>query len=329
MDKTCFPVRYSQLDPRALRLELQKRYDIDEILSCQLYDYGLNDIYIVKSEEFICYLRISLTGTHEKHDYEEEVSIINTLCNNNIKVASPVICKDGSYVWEINAPEGMRYAVLFEEARNTPSNDEVKKAYNLGRLLAQLHEISDESEFVVSRKPIDLDCLASDPLILIYPYLKHRHDDYCFLKNAAEKLCNFINENLSYEKPYYGFCHGDIHSGNVFFDNDNPKVFDFDCMGYGWRSYDICVFAWNETGRDKEYIEKEPWKAFLEGYNGIRKLSEIELSAINAFAALRELWLMGLHADVMERNAGCCWYNDGYFDFRIGLFKLWYNRFIS
>jgi hypothetical protein len=36
---------------------------------------------------------------------------------------------------------------------------------------------------------------------------------------------------------------------------------------------------------------------------------------------------MGLHADLIERNNDYCWYNDGYFDYRIGNFKLWYNRF--
>lgn len=99
-------------------------------------------------------------------------------------------------------------------------------------------------------------------------------------------------------------------------------------MGYGWRAYDICVYAWNETLDDEKYIEKEPWNSFLDGYSSIRKLSEIELSSIPVFAALRELWLLGLHTDVIKRNAGCSWYNDSYFDRGISIFKLWYERAI-
>jgi Ser/Thr protein kinase RdoA (MazF antagonist) len=324
-----FPVRYSQLDSNALKEELIHRYGFDQTLRCKMYDYGLNDIYIVKLDDIVYYLRVSLAGIHEKHDYEEEITSINTLYQNNIPVAAPVICKDGQYIWEINAPEGKRYAVLFEEAKKLPSNNNEKKAFNLGQTLARLHSVADINNFTVSRAPIDTIQLAKKPLKLIYPYLKHRQADYDFINTAAEKLCTYIEKNLSMEKPYYGYCHGDIHSGNVFFNGDNPVIFDFDCMGYGWRAYDICVFAWNETGGDENYIEKEPWKAFLDGYNSIRKLSETELEAINAFAALRELWLMGLHADVIERNAGCCWYNDGYFDFRLKLFKLWYHRFTT
>lgn len=322
-----FPVRYSQLDPNAIRVELIQRYGFDKQLICNFYDNGLNDIYIVKLEKLVYYLRVSLAGIHKKYDYEEEITAINILNQNNIKVAAPVKCNDGQYIWEINAPEGIRYAVLFEEAKNFPSDNHEKKAFNLGQMLAKLHKVADANNFTVSREPIDITQLAKRPLKLINPYLTQRQADYDFIKDAAEKLCLYIEKNLSHEKPYYGFCHGDVHSGNVFFNGDNPTIFDFDCMGYGWRAYDICVFAWNETGSDENYIQKEPWTAFIEGYNSIRKLSKIELEAINAFAALRELWLMGLHADVIEKNAGCCWYNDNYFNFRINLFKLWYHRF--
>lgn len=325
MNNTYFPVRYSQLSPDALKEELLKRYDLAENLSCRLFDSGINDIYIIKTDEDTFYLRITQAGKYSKIDYEEEVLIINTLCKNGIRAAAPMCCKDGNYIWEINAFEGVRYAVLFNEAKNKPSEDNVKKHYNLGRMLAQIHAISDEKNFKVSRVPIDLMQLAYNPLEKVKPYLEHRKVDYDFLKDATDKLSKFV-EQIGYEKPYYGYCHGDIHSGNVFFNEDEPMVFDFDCMGYGWRAYDICVYAWNETAGDETYIEKEPWKVFLEGYNSVRQLNEHELLAIHAFGALRDLWLMGLHVDVIEKNAGCSWYNDGYFDFRINIFKLWYER---
>lgn len=44
-------------------------------------------------------------------------------------------------------------------------------------------------------------------------------------------------KNLQAENPYYCFCHGDIHRGNVFFCDTTPRIFDFDCMGKGYRMY--------------------------------------------------------------------------------------------
>jgi Ser/Thr protein kinase RdoA (MazF antagonist) len=329
MNNKIINVRHSQLCPEAIKEFVLNKYELDEPLSCKLYDSGLNDIYIISANEKVFYLRVSLTAIHTRTDYDEEINIINILSENGINVAKPILCRDGNFIWEINAPEGLRYAILFTEAKNLPSDNKVSGLNNLGVMVAKLHIIADEKKFTVSREPIDLIQLIKKPLDNIQPHLEKRPDDFKYLESSAEKLGVYINENLSKEKPYYGYCHGDIHSGNVFFEGENPKLFDFDCMGYGWRAYDICVYLWNKTFGEEKYIESKEWQAYLDGYNSIRQLDEIELKSINAFTALRELWLMGLHADVIERNAGCSWYNNGYFDYRIGNFKLWYERFMK
>lgn len=64
------------------------------------------------------------------------------------------------------------------------------------------------------------------------------------------------------------------------------------------------------------------------GLGWSKKAPENETSkeAIPAFAALRELWMIGLHAEVMEKNAGCSWYQDDYFDYQLKVFRQWLNR---
>lgn len=326
MGNTKFLVRYSQLNPQVLKEEILKRYALGDKIDCRFFDSGLNDIYKVKTPEQIYYLRVSLANRHTQTDYEEETTIISSLGENGVSVAMPVPCKYGNFVWGLDAPEGRRYVVLFLEAKNIPDKDGVKKAYQLGKMTAKLHTIADKKDFEVSREPIDYNQLVKGPLENIKPYLEHRVDDYIFLCSKAEMLWQYIKEHLNSEKPYFGYCHGDIHDGNVFFERDMPKLFDFDCMGYGYRAYDICVYAWNRTFNDESFTEGEEWKSYLEGYNLVRKLSPEELDSINAFAALRQLWLMGLHADVMKRNAGCSWYNEGYFDYNIRIFKLWVSK---
>jgi Ser/Thr protein kinase RdoA (MazF antagonist) len=166
-----FPVRYSQLNQDALKNELVNRYDFKEPLSCNLFRNGMNDVYIVKNEQAVYYLRISLAGMHEYIDYEEETIIINTFDENGVSVASPVRCKDTNFVWTIHAPEGTRFAVLFNEAKQEPLNDDIKKSYNIGYMTAQMHMISDEKNFIISRPPIDLVELIKNPLEIIHPYL--------------------------------------------------------------------------------------------------------------------------------------------------------------
>ncbi|WP_438433267.1 phosphotransferase enzyme family protein [Gorillibacterium sp. sgz500922] len=329
MNDTIIQVRHSQLHPDALKKELADRYALGAPMQCRLFDSGINDIYVVNAEGARFFCRVSLTGRVTRKDVEEEVAVLRLLADKGIRVAKPIACQDSAFVWEVQAPEGPRAVVLFEEAPSAPSADKGKQACRLGSDLARLHAIADEQNPAVSRPAIDLHQLIEEPLRKMKPHFEHRSEEYQALREAAEQLGQAIERKLGYEKPVYGFCHGDIHGGNVHFSGEEPTLFDFDCMGYGWRAYDICVFAWNETFGEEGYVESEPWKAFLEGYQSVRPLSEREIQAIPAFAALRDLWLAGLHADVLERNAGCSWYNDGYLDNRLRYFKLWQERAAS
>ncbi|WP_029503555.1 phosphotransferase enzyme family protein [Lachnoclostridium phytofermentans] len=321
-----FEVRYSQLSPDAIKNELLKRYEINECIQCEFYDSGMNDIYRIKTKNECYYLRISQTGMHNKRDYEEEISILQDLSYAGIPVVHPIKAKDDSFLWEINAPEGIRYGVLFSEAKNKPSKDKITCIKNLGRNIAKMHQRADEQHYICSRQPIDLKELIQKPLERIQPYLKNREEDYEFLCKSSEILGKRIEDKLPPIEPYYGFCHGDLHIGNIFCEGTTPVLFDFDCMGYGYRAYDLCVYAWNESYRDKKYLEGEEWRAMVEGYEEIRRLDCQEVQSIEMFIALRQLWLMGLHADVMQRNAGCCWYNDNYFNEQIKIYRNWLQK---
>jgi Ser/Thr protein kinase RdoA (MazF antagonist) len=246
---------------------------------------------------------------------------------NDIGVAKPIPMTDGQYIWELEAPEGKRYGVLFEEAIQNKTFDRMKKVKLIGEHLALIHQSADSNQLLISRKEYDFVALRDNPLHQIWPYLNHRLEDYRYLCEASERLVTYIENKISRTYPTYGFCHGDLHTGNVHFDGVRPAIFDFDCMGYGYRAYDICIYAWNESYREKDYLESEEWSGFLEGYESVRKLESEEKETMIPFIALRQLWLMGLHAEVMDKNAGCSWYNDDYFDEQIGIFKRFYESF--
>ena len=147
-------IRYSQFDAEDIRKELLERYGMEMPVECRLFDYGMNDIYRIKTKKETYFLRISLAGLHTKKDYEEEMHILNILIQNGIKAAAPVKMRgmpgrQEDYVWELHAPEGIRYAMLFTEAPNSPSDDKESSACNLGSMLAGIHNISDREKFQV------------------------------------------------------------------------------------------------------------------------------------------------------------------------------------
>ena len=319
-------VRYSQISPEIIRNEIIKRYYFNNTVSCIFYRMGMNDIYLINNDNKKYYLRVSLANVYKYTDYKEEAFIVDSLYKNNINVAYPIECKDGNFVWTIDAPEGERYAILFSEAKNKPSQDIQKGIYNLGTMIAKIHSVADDKSYVISRPSIDLIQLVDEPISLIKKHFVNRMDDFEYLKNSTKKLGEFINDTLPTKKPYYGFCHGDIHLMNVNFDDEKPTIYDFDCMGNGWRSHDIAVFLFNHSLGNENYKESSEWKLFLNGYNSIRMLEENEVKALSAFCALRNTWVMGVHTKLSDKNMGCQMFNDNYFNFFINNFKMWFNR---
>jgi Ser/Thr protein kinase RdoA (MazF antagonist) len=320
-----YPVVCSYLDPKALLCSINERYEM-KTETCQLWNSGVNAVYKLCTDMGILYLRVSHAARYSRKDYEEEVYIINLLHKQDVPAMTPIADKNSEYIWEIHAPEGTRYAIIFHEAKNAASGSSINQLYNIGVTAAKFHRVADEMNFTVSREPILWHQLSEHPIEMLAEPLRERQADIELLKTCSKELQNFIETKIPKKEPYYGFCHGDMHNGNVFFYGEDPQIFDFDCMGYGYRAYDICIFAWSKTFGQEDYIKSDEWKKYLEGYSSIRKLEEAELSCISALAALRQIWLMGLHLDGTKINSEWAWLNDGYFDFHIKIFKLWYYR---
>ena len=122
-----------------------------------------------------------------------------------------------------------------------------------------------------------------------------------FLERLAEHVRHRLLE-LPRTPPGYGLCHGDLHPGNVRFDADGePTLFDFDCMGYGWRAYDLTVFLWNAfgEGRTKRWRASR-WRSFLRGYQEVRPCPEGLDEVMPLFLVARQIWLMGV--DCADRS---------------------------
>lgn len=172
--ETPIKVRYSQADPEALRIQLCDRYPLQEPVHCELVQNGMNDVYKVYTGKANYYLRISLAGAHRLADIEDEVAVIRHLAGDGLKVAVPVAGRDGTDIWALRAPEGTRYAVLFTEAENNPSQNQHQCYWNLGCVVARMHRSVDSSAIVILREPWDDRTLITRPLALLKPYLAHR-----------------------------------------------------------------------------------------------------------------------------------------------------------
>ena len=322
-----FNVCYSVAEPDKLKIELVKRYVFKNPIDCCVFRCSVNNVYLIKTEDIVYYLRIANNGVRGLSliDYEEEANIMISLNENGVNTAVPVRCKNGKFVWQINSPEGVRYAILFKEVKNNPSDDSIKRSNCLGKALANIHIISDNKNYKVSRVPIDFTYLIEKPLTLLEPYLKNKKpEEYIFICNSLNKLKKYITERLPAEKPYYGFCHGDV-SGNVFFQGETPTFFDFDFMGNGWRLDDISFYIWGMEKQNPQYRESKEYNAFMDGYNAVRRLSDNEMDCINAFCAIRSIWSIGFCIMAFAKRNGLAGIED-HINYCINNFRMRYGQ---
>lgn len=315
-------VNYSQFSPAALLEKLKYHYNLPTDSSCIFFKSGLNDIYKITAQGNSFFLRVSLFNVYNTVQIEEEIQFILHLRACGLSVVEPIQCKDKSYVLELDAPEGMRQAVLFRGIEQSSAGDADIRMKNLGSLLAQIHMSSLSFKNHSKRPSINETMLVEEPIRLLTPFLKHRTADLDFLSKTALPLWRAVDSMLSRHSGTLGFCHGDIQPNNYFYNDEHPVVFDFDCMGLGYFAYDLGVLLANLTFMDNEIYQKDLWRSVIKGYNDVRILNDDEEKAIYIFAALHMLRVLSYHAKCREQNQGAFYYmTDYHLDMFFGAYK--------
>ena len=95
--------------------------------------------------------------------------------------------------------------------------------------------------------------------------------------NDKELINEFFNSyNANLELPS-GIIHGDLFRDNIlFFDGEINAVIDFYFAGFDYFLFDLSI-ALNDWAFDEEgNFLKDKESAFLDGYNSVKPLSEIE-----------------------------------------------------
>jgi Ser/Thr protein kinase RdoA (MazF antagonist) len=326
-----FPVQHSILSESALAEWARSCYPLREPVRCRFLRGSMSDAYIVDTPDTAYILKVYLLNRRSRSNIEAEVSFLNDLHAHDLLVAVPVANNDAAYLNDIGAPEGTRYAVLFEAiAGDEPKEVNLEHSRSFGQLAGRIHNCADKLAKKYDRQPLDEKYLVDEPLDHIRPYLQHRKKDWEYLRALGNELVAELHRLVSKESPEYGLCHGDLHTGNARIDKDGRlSLFDFDSFGYGWRAIDIGVYhvSYDWLGLSEEVRREKDrfWGAFVDGYNTERTLGRNELAAAQLCSPIRHLELMGLAIQYWSPQIGISWINDDYFDRHLSWFREWAN----
>jgi len=284
-----------------------KQYNIGELLEFNFIRTGLNYSYLIQTTNGKYILRIYRNQWRNIEDISYEVDALLHIFSYGAKVSVPIADFKGNYINQITFPNELFYGVLFSYAEGEIPEVTEDSSFSLGEILAEIHMFSDN--FYSSHKRsynIDIFHLIDEPMEYLTPLISlHLPKESCSL---IFSIANYIKDKLSNFQLEIGFCHGDLHDWNVHSCNSLYTVFDFDCCGFGFRAYDIAVYWWNLK---MNYPKKEEacWRAFKDGYESIKTISDADIESLPIFVMARRYWLAGI---LLKNPAtfGTAWINE-------------------
>jgi Ser/Thr protein kinase RdoA (MazF antagonist) len=297
---------------------------------CEYWNRGMSDTYRVEQRGKSAYLKVYRHGWRSRAEIQGEVELLRFLRKRNISVSNPIRNNAGAFVEQIDAPEGRRYAVLFSEIKGAEPEINLENSRKCGFVVATVHKATDACPGSIRRPQLGIDHLVREPLKRIHPYLARRPRDLAYLTRISMALANAVVSLLPTSAPVFGICHGDVVFANLRRDDRGRfTLFDFDCSGYGWRSYDVAISLWSqgfEFSRSAKVNRLKRWNAFLDGYQAVRHLSDIELQAVNLFVPLRQIWMMGVHSSLFL-GFGHRSIHDAKFEIHLEFIKNWLKAY--
>ena len=307
-------VLYSTFSSEALKQLVLSDYDLGDSVECALHTRGLNDTYLVSAGDRQFALRLYRSRWRTRADVMGEVASLLHIGSKGIPVATPVARSDGERVTDVAAPEGPRWAVLFNWIKgDEPVYRNETHARLYGRLAAQLHIAGDDLPAnAAARNPLDLNYLLERPLEMLRPALKSRPAMAARFDAVVDRVRTRL-ESAKERLWDWGFCHGDLHCGNARIDGQQLSLYDFDCCGPGWRLYDLATYRWAARLR---HFEGGAWRPFSEAYLEVRPAAASTLQLMPLFVILRHIWLQGYYVWNSEEG-GSSVQSDGFFDYLV------------
>ena len=279
----------------ALARLLEATYGLEDV-RCQLIKGTIRDTYHVASRDGPYILSIYRHGRRSVAEIAAELELLDYLAANSVLVAPGVRQRSGERLLAIEAPEGVRYGVLFIfiPGHHLARQPVPALAQSYGRAIGQMHRLADNLPSALNRPRIDVEQMLDRPLAAFASVVTHRPADVAFLREVAALLRPTIAA-LPTEPTQFGLVHGDVIPSNAQVTPEGEiGLLDFDFCGYGWRVYDLATYL-----GEVRFWRADPAcaDAFLAGYEEVRSLVDWERAAILLFEVARHVQSLGTPAE--------------------------------
>jgi Ser/Thr protein kinase RdoA (MazF antagonist) len=307
------PALHSTLRPDGIAAFVAREYDLGGTPVCSVWHRGFNDYYLVDAPAGRFVLRVYLRDKYwlaGESDIRFELDFLAHAAANGVPSVPATPRRDGDVLGTIDAPEGPRFTALFAFAPGAPQELDAERTHALGGVCARIHAAGSSFETTHRRYDLDADLLLGMAVRELTDFFGgERSDDLRAVCDLSDRLRERM-ETIPKQEPSYDLIHADLHGGNCHWVDGEPTVLDFDHCGYGWRAYDFAAVI---DGADDDVRD-----AFIDGYRGVRAISQEEIDLLPVFCKARYVWnygdilAMADHLGVRGRLTATFW--DGYFE---------------
>lgn len=271
-----FPVTSSHLSVPELSIFIQTKYKLPAGTTCRLLKAGINHSYLVTAGKEKYVFRVYSFNWRTKKEIEEEIKLLSILSENKLDVSYAITDSNGSYIQEINAPEGIRYAVLFSFAKGEKKiHYSAALHFVIGEMMARMHKVTEDLS--LDRITYTKDVLLVDSFAALSAFLSAETTEMQFMQSAQQHLLQLLPEYGT-----QGFRKGAVHI-DIWFDNLNiyndeqVTIFDFDFCGNGLLFYDIAYYILQIHSVEKDEVQcRLKVDSFMKGYESVTKMSKQE-----------------------------------------------------
>lgn len=292
-------VSHSTLSVRAIKDLVLPNYDLEDDIECVPFLRAVSNTYLLSSRTRRLALKVYPPNWRSHDAILGELRTLLHLQENGADVVVPIRRRDRTFITDINAPEGLRRAVLFQWINGrAPAYTDSEQARRYGGALAKMHRAASELRLNTERPVMDSSYLLTGPLKRIASRLKGRPELSVRLNALGERTSVSLDCAQSSLRDW-GLCHGDLHAGNARIDGDRVILFDFDHCGSGWRLVDLASYRLEAR---RLGVEKVAWAPFVDGYREVRPTDPLELMGL--FMILRYLWTTADAIQLSEAGIG-------------------------
>ena len=315
------PVIASIISPEYLSVVVKERYNLSESTKCSLLRTGINHSYLVVENNKKYVLRIYSFNWRTKQEIAEELILLDEFRQNHMNVSFPFKDKNGEYIQEIYAPEGIRYAVLFSFAEGGKVRFlNAAVSASIGELIAKIHSHTINRR--IRRINYNADTLSILPYKFASKYYAEDLPEMKFVKNAGAFLKTVFSDTKN-DLVRKGIVHLDIWYDNMnITEEGNITLFDFDFCGNGWLVLDVAYFCMQLYHIESDKKQYEFLKcSFLDGYKKTAPISKEEIDLI-PFAGLA-VWIFYLGVQTRRFDWSNIFLTENYLKMYINKVKNW------